>query len=65
MPIICISKGLFNNQTMPLGSAWIASGWSMNMCYLDIYVDSFIPPFLNEWYSPTKNFEYLQIVFFR
>jgi len=37
----------------------------MNMCYLDIYVDSFIPPFLNEWYSPTKNFEYLQIVFFR
>ena len=42
----------------------------MNMCYVDIYVflrvyDPLRKALLNEWYSPTKNFEYLQIVFFR
>ena len=77
MPIICISKGVkvqqsnnaFRISLNCLLAIW-RPGWSMNMCYVDIYVflrvyDPLRKALLNEWYSPTKNFEYLQIVFFR
>jgi len=84
MPIICISKGVkvqqsnnaFRIISLNCHLAIVPAGWSMNMCYVDIYVFSFLRVYiwsfllwrkalLNEWYSPTKNFEYLQIVFLR